>query len=108
MAREFVSERIEPAPGVAGGAATAPGEPIFPVRFQWRGKEYALAEIVRKWKETGPDKGGGAERYLRKHWFEIRTHDGLVMTIYFERQARSQRQATKRWWLYTVLRDEER
>ena len=32
---------------------------------------------------------GSREQYLRKHWFKIRTKDHQVMTLYFDRQARS-------------------
>jgi hypothetical protein len=63
----------------------------------WRQQEYAVAEVLQAWKESGPCRSGGPEQYLRKHWFKIRTDNGLEMTMYFERQARTKRQAMNRW-----------
>ena len=45
---------------------------------------------------------GSREQYLRKHWFKIRTKDHQIMTLYFDRQARSVGQQRHRWWLYTL------
>jgi hypothetical protein len=80
----------------------ASGEPGFPERFTWRGNEYTVAAILRKWKESGPCHHGSGEIYLRKHWFAILTTSGERMTIYFERQTRKGSSARARWWLYTV------
>jgi hypothetical protein len=84
----------------------ATGAPGLPERFVWRGQEYRIEKVVEKWKESSPCRSGGGERYLRKHWYRVRTTDGSQMKIYFERQARSARQAKQRWWLYTVTRAE--
>ena len=102
MGAEFISEPIEPVPGTFDTAAMTRGEPGLPGRFVWRDKEYAVADVVETWQQLGPGKGGGPQRYLRKHWFKIRTEEGLEMTIYFERQARAKRQSKTRWWLYTI------
>ena len=102
MQDEFVSEAIEPVEGTFAAAGMVRGEPGLPGRFVWRGEEYAVAEVLEKWKESGPCKSGSSEMYLRKHWFRIRCADGTEMTIYFERQPKSKQQSKKRWWLYTV------
>lgn len=102
MSEEFVSEPIEPVAGTFDTAGMTRGEPGLPGRFVWRQQEYAVAEVLRAWKESGPCRSGGPEQYLRKHWFKIRTDNGLEMTMYFERQARTKRQAKNRWWLYTI------
>jgi hypothetical protein len=77
----------------------------LPLRFR-RGKtEITVTEVLDQWIETGPMKGGdssSAERYLRKHWWLIRTTDGQEMKIYMERQPRSRREIKKRWWLYSI------
>jgi hypothetical protein len=44
------------------------------------------------------------DRYLRKHWFHVRTGDGSHMKIYFERSARSKGTERARWWLFTVVK----
>jgi hypothetical protein len=102
MSEEFVSEPIKPVAGTFDTAGMTRGEPGLPGRFVWRQQEYAVAEVLQAWKESGPCRSGGPEQYLRKHWFKIRTDDGLEMTVYFERQARTKRQAKNRWWLYTI------
>ena len=106
MKREFVSEAIHLLAGAGIAAGMARGEPGFPTKFIWRDKEYVLDEILKSWKQSGPCKSGSKEKYLRKHWFTIRTTGGLEMDIYFERQPRSKSQTKTRWWLYTVSRPE--
>ena len=93
---EFISEPIAPVKGTFDTAGMARGEPGLPSRFIWRDKEYAVAEVLEKWKESGPCKGGSSEMYLRKHWFRIRCTDSSEMTIYFERQPKSKQQSKTR------------
>jgi hypothetical protein len=108
MSEEFVSEPIVPVAGTFDATGMTRGEPGLPSRFVWREREYTTADVLEAWKETGPCRSGGPEQYLRKHWFKIRTDDGLEMTIYFERQARSKSQSKKRWWLYTTNAKEKK
>jgi hypothetical protein len=103
MDEDFISESIKPVAGTFNLAAMARGEPGLPGRFLWRRKEYAVADVLEVWKEDGPCRSGSSEMYLRKHWYKIRTADGLIMTLYFERQARSKGQQKIRWWLYTII-----
>lgn len=98
----FVGESITPLFHEGTGSSIAVGEPIVPSGFIWREKEYRIQSILETWKESGPCKSGSSERYLRKHWYRIRMADGTEMEIYFERQARSPKQRTKRWWLFSV------
>ena len=102
MSEDFVSEPIMPVADTFDLTGMTRGEPGLPGRFTWRDKEYAVSSVLETWKELGPCRSGGPEKYLRKHWFKVRTSDGLKMTIYFERQARSKRQNKTRWWLYTI------
>lgn len=102
MKEEFVSEPIRPVEGTFDTAGMTRGEPGLPARFIWRDKEYTVAEVLEKWKESGRCKSGSSEMYLRKHWFKIRCSDGTEMTIYFERQPKAKRQNKTRWWLYTA------
>jgi len=106
MTEQFVSEPITPVTGTFDPAAMSRGEPGLPSGFIWRDKQYDVAEIVQAWKETGPCKSGAGEMYLRKHWWKIRTGNGTEITIYFERQPRSKQQNKKRWWLYTIDREQ--
>lgn len=105
MQTRFVSEPIEPVEGTLDTSAMARGEPGLPRKFVWRGEEYAVAEVLRQWKQSSPCRHGSGERYVRKHWFEIRTTNGAEMRIYFERQPRSKRRQKMRWWLHTLSTD---
>ena len=102
MDENFISEMIKPLAGTFDTAAMTRGEPGLPKNFIWRDNEYEVAEVLEVWKETGPCKSGSPELYLRKHWYKIRTADDKIMTLYFERQARSKSQNKARWWLYTI------
>ena len=103
MPKRFVCEPIKPIPGTADTGAMVRGEPGLPRRFTWRGKEYSVGEVIKKWKETSPCRHGSSEQYVRKHWFRFKTSDGAEMKIYFERQARSAREHKRRWWLHTIV-----
>ncbi len=106
MDEKFISEPIKPLAETFQTAAMTRGEPGLPERFVWRDTEYAVAEVLEAWKETGPCRSGSDEKYLRKHWYKIRTADGMIMTLYFERQARSKSRNKTRWWLYTIRKKE--
>ena len=108
MKDRFICEAIKPVVATVDAAALSIGEPGLPQRFFWRDTEYTVLRLIEKWKETGPCRSGGRERYVRKHWFRIETTDGQEMRLFFERQPRSRREATKRWWLYTVSGGETR
>ena len=99
---KFISETINPVKGTFDTKAMSRGEPGLPSRFKWRESEYGVAEVVRRWKETSPCSSGREEKYVRKHWYEIRTTDGLFMKIYFERKSMPRGQARKRWCIYSV------
>ena len=104
MDEEFVSETIKPREGTFDAAAMTRGEPGLPAKFLWRKTEYTIAEVLEAWKETGPCRNGSNEIYLRKHWYKIKTTDNIIMTLYFERQARSKKQIKTRWWLFSIER----
>jgi hypothetical protein len=103
---KFICEQIKPVPGTYDASAMSIGEPGFPGRFIWRKQEYFLAEILEKWKDTSNCRHGGSEKYVRKHWYKIRTACGLIMKIYFERQVKPGASKKKRWWLNTIEKAE--
>ena len=102
MREELISERLVPVMDSVDARRVVIGAPLLPTRFIWRGDEYTVTEVLEEWRETGACHHGSGERYVRKHWFRLRMAGGEVMKIYFERQARSSRERTTRWWLYTV------
>lgn len=101
----FVGERIRP----AGGEFARPpavGEPGLPLCFAWRRLRRRIVAVARQWNERTPDRThGSGQMYLRRHWFALRMDDGAEWLVYFERQPRSRRAATARWWLYQLRGD---
>ncbi len=99
--QRFVSEPLEPVEGSVDPSGMERGEPGLPMAFTWRGETFRVQTVLRTWRECGRDRGGSAEMYARKHWFEVETVDGGRARLYFERQARG-RSRSSRWWLYSL------
>lgn len=102
---EFVGEALMSAAGTADVKAMACGKPGLPDAFIWREREYRIAGVLKEWKTSGPCRSGSKEMYLRRHWYKVLTDCGLVMTLYFDRQAKDSSRPKARWWLYTVCRN---
>jgi len=99
---QFICEPIDPVAGSAKIGSVSVGEPGLPGGFHWRGREYRVVGVLRKWKSSGPCRHGSGERYLRRHWYRVRTADGSEMTLYFDRQAKDRKHPRRRWFIYTV------
>ncbi len=98
----FVSEAIRPVKGSYDTARMSSGEPGLPREFDWRKKRYKVREVLKTWRDTGACRNGSADRYIRKHWFEIVADSGEKMTLYFERTPRRGSKAmSERWWLFS-------
>jgi len=103
----FVCEPITPVAGTFDPRAMGRGEPGLPQSFSWRDQQYVVARVLESWRSVGVERGGGTEKYLRKHWFRIETKGGQVMTLYFDRQPlRGRGSIQGRWTLYSVARQE--
>lgn len=100
LKESFVGEPIVPDEASFSTGPMAIGGPGAPSRFEWRGRSHSVSEVLEQWKQTGDCRHGSGERYVRQHWFRIRTDDGVEMKIYFERQRRSS--GGSRWRLYSV------
>ncbi len=99
--KQFISESIQPIADTFVTASMSIGEPGLPMRFLWRGTEYEVTNVLKKWKTTGDCRNGSGEQYVRKHWFRVETAEGIEMELYFERQPRS-RNHKNRWHLATM------
>jgi len=99
MRETFVGEPIEPMEGTFRLSEAAIGEPGLPQSFSWRDRQFVIVAVLEKWKEAGDCHHGSGERYVRKHWYRVRTDAGLEMRLYFERQQRSR---GSRWRLFTM------
>ena len=104
MAERFIGEALVPVGTSFDAGAMAGGAPGVPREFAWRHERLAVTGVLASWRETGPCRNGGSERYVRKHWFSVATESGETARIYFERQARGGRRAP-RWWLYSFGQD---
>ena len=103
MVASFVSEPIVPIKASFDASGMARGEPGLPQKFRWRNKEYVVAEVLERAKEHGDCRHGSGERYLRRHNYRIRTTDGTVMNLYFQRSAyRAKIPPKTRWRIQSV------
>ncbi len=98
----FISEPIDPVKGCFDAAGMSRGEPGVPLKFRWRKKPYAVAAVLETWKEHGDCRNGSRERYVRKHGFRIRTTEGDIFRIYFQRTVGRGKMPVTRWWLHSV------
>ena len=103
MNETFIGEGIRPDKTSFSASPMATGMPGLPRKFAWKEQNFSVAEVLEEWKESGDCRHGSGERYVRKHWFRIKTVEGPEMKIYFERQARSSGGA--RWRLYSIKKD---
>lgn len=97
----FIGEALRPLQEDWDPQSMAAGSPGLPSAFLWGGRTLRLAALVRTWKDTGPCGHGSGERYVRRHWFEVRTTEGEVLKLYFERQRR-RGTVQSRWWLFSL------
>jgi hypothetical protein len=104
MKETFIGQGIVPSETSFSLSAMVTGKPGLPQQFSWQGKTYAVLAILEEWTECGDCRHGSGERYVRKHWFRVRTTGELEMKIYFERQQRSS--GGSRWRLYSLREPE--
>jgi hypothetical protein len=100
MKDSFIGEALKPEGVSFSTGAMATGRPGLPRSFRWRKEDIPVLEVVEEWKDAGDCRHGSGERYVRRHWFRIRTTKQREMKIYFERQARSS--GGSRWRLYSL------
>jgi hypothetical protein len=93
--RKFVGRPLVPA-GDGFLTAANGSEPPVPRAFEWDGREFEIASVIRSWRSTKTDRG---DAYLKRHWFELRTAEGPTIEVYFDRQSR---RGAPQWWLYTI------
>ncbi len=99
----FISEPICPVAETFDAAAMAMGMPGLPQRFTWRGREHGVAAVLQVGKSHGDCRNGSGERYVRRHDFRIRTDDGAIMRLYFQRSTgRGKLAARTRWMLHSI------
>ena len=99
----FISESIRPLKTSFDTAGMARGEPGLPRKFRWHKTDFVVAEVLDQWKEHGDCRNGSGERYLRKHGYRVRTTEGSILRIYFQRsQGRGRLPLKSRWWIHSI------
>jgi len=98
MIAQFVSEPLQPDRSFDPSAMAA-GAPGLPAKFRWRKTELAVVEVLGSGKDYGDCTHGSGERYVRRHVWRIRTGDGRVARISFQRSFGKSRPSA-RWWLH--------
>jgi hypothetical protein len=102
MTSSFVSEPIVPVRGTFDTAAMSRGEPGLPGKFRWRKKEFTVAQELERWRDHGDCRNGSGERYVRRHGFRVRTGDGFILRLYFQRTTGRGPSPKARWWLHSI------
>lgn len=103
MFETFIGQPLKPVPGSFLTEAMANGAPSLPEAFTCNKEHIQIAGLLSEWRESGPCRNGGGERYLRKHWFRVKTTDNRDLKLYFERQPRGKQ---SRWHLYSAIEEE--
>ena len=96
---EFISEAIEPLPGVFETRNMVRGEPGLPVGFVWRDREHRILQCMATGKKLSQSVG---DLYVRRHTFSLQMDDDSTWDVYFLRQAAkgtSRRGQARRWYL---------
>ncbi len=106
MPATFISEPVKPLESSFDTAGMARGEPGLPHKFRWRKKEYVVAEVLDQGRQHGSCAHGSGERYVRRHTYRVRTEDGTLFKIYFQRSFGRARPQARRWWISSVEANE--
>ena len=76
-----------------------------PISFMWRGKLYAVAEVLEEWVDCGfgSTPPGSRKWYNRRHrrYYVVRTSTDEVFEIYLDYAGRRQS-----WWLVKMEKNE--
>ncbi|HUB68446.1 MAG TPA: DUF6504 family protein [Candidatus Methylacidiphilales bacterium] len=107
MSVSFVSEPITPVEAGFDLSGMARGEPGLPHQFRWRKKAYTVTHVLEQGKEHGDCSNGSGERYVRRHVYLVRTAEGALFRLYFQRSfGRSRYLKKRRWWVLSVETEE--
>jgi phosphoribosylglycinamide formyltransferase-1 len=99
----FVSEPLVPLDASFDTNLMARGEPGVPQKFRWRNKEWTVAAILESRREYGDCRHGSGERYVRKHLYRVRTDDGSILQLCFQRSfGRGQFRSKARWRVQSI------
>ena len=98
MAPQFFGQEVQ---------VTVSGEVKVPTAFRLGEREYVISELIVAW----PDHGFGLDERRRKRWWQrrhrnyyrVRTTEGEVFEIYYDRGANLNHPERKKWFLHRQL-----
>jgi hypothetical protein len=110
----FIGERVE---AMLGPGARFEKRPACPAGFVWRGRSFDIDECLSEWKDYG--RRGKMARNMRpthlaaaakrgswgvgRHYFRVRTDDGRVFDLYYDRAPRDAEDKKGSWHLLQEL-----
>ena|GEM_PF-2408839 len=71
-------------------------EPTLPAAFRWRNETLEIKAVLARRRSTKVDRG---DTYLKRHWFDLETSGGRIVTVYYDRAAK---RGQPHWWLYAI------
>jgi hypothetical protein len=110
----FIGERVEP---LLAQGAHFEKRPACPAGFVWRGRRHSIAECLSEWKDYG--RRGKMAKNMRpthlaaaakrgswgvgRHYFRVRTDDGRVFDLYYDRAPKDAENKKGSWHLLQEL-----
>lgn len=106
----FISERVEPIFEEERGFEK---RPLCPSGFKWRGRTYLIEECSREWRDYARRGkmahnmrdshlavvGKRGSRGVGRYYFRVRTGDGRVFDLYYDRAPRDTQDRKGSWHL---------
>lgn len=98
MPKRFVCEPLVACYGEGGDGevSVTMHEPALPPAFLWRQERIVIAGTVARRRSSKVDRG---DTYLKRHWYDLQTGDGRIVTVYYDRAAK---RGAPHWWLYSI------
>ena len=98
MAPQFFGRQID---------VTVGGEIKVPVSFRLDDREYLISDIIAAWHDYGFGKSPSRRKrwWQRRHrnYYRVKTTDGEVFEIYYDRGTNLRHPERKKWFLYRQL-----
>jgi hypothetical protein len=86
---------------------TTSGDVKVPVAFHLGDHDYVVAEIIETWQDYGFGKNPlRRKRWWQRHhrnYYRIKTTEGGIFEIYYDRGTRLEHAKSKKWFLYRQL-----
>jgi hypothetical protein len=114
----FIGERVDP---VFEGRAGFEKRPVCPDGFVWRERRYRIAECMSEWRDYArrgkmahnmrPSHLAAAakrgSRGVGRHYFRVRTEDGHVFDLYYDRAPKDTADRKGSWHILREMEPED-